>query len=75
MFYVYHGFVSPDNYDSTNSPTYELSEFQTEQEVIQFKEEFEAQLHDECMNPIFRIFSGKELSLEPVEKITTWKLS
>lgn len=32
MFYVYHGYVSPDNYDSTYTPTYKLSEFQTEQE-------------------------------------------
>lgn len=75
MYYVYHGYVSPDNYDSTNTPTYQLSEFQTEQEVIEFKEEFEADLHDECMNPIFRVISGKELSLEPVEKVTSWKLS
>ena len=75
MFYVYHGYVSPDNYDSTYTPTYQLSEFETEQEVIEFKEQFEAELHDECTNPIFRIISGKELSMEPVEKVTTWKLS
>lgn len=39
------------------------------------KEEFEAELHDECMNPIFRIILGKELNITPVEKVTTWKLS
>lgn len=75
MFYVYHGYVSPDNYDSTDYPTYKLSSFSSEEEVIEFKEQFEAELHDECTNPIFRIISGKELSMEPVEKVTTWKLS
>lgn len=75
MFYVYHGYVSPDNYDSSNSPTYELSSFKSEQEVLEFKEEFDAEINDECSNIIFRIISGKELSIEPVEKVTTWKLS
>lgn len=75
MFYVYHGYVSPDNYDSSERPTYQLSAFHTEDDLISFKEEFEANLHDECMKPIFRIISGKEVSLEPVEKVTTWKLS
>lgn len=75
MFYVYHGYVSPDNYDSTERPTYQLSSFNTEQEVVEFKEEFEAELHDECMNPIFRVISGREMSLKPVETVTSWKLS
>lgn len=75
MFYVYHGYVSPDNYDSSERPTYQLSSFKTEQEVVKFKEEFEADLHDDCKKPIFRIISGKELQMEPVEKVTTWKLS
>lgn len=75
MFYVYHGYVSPDNYDSSYSPTYKLSSFSSEEDVIKFKEQFEAELNDECTNPVFRIISGKELSLEPVEKVTTWKLS
>lgn len=75
MFFVYHGYVSPDNYDSTERPTYQLISFNTEQEVVEFKEEFEAELHDECSNVIFRVISGSELSLRPVEKVTTWKLS
>lgn len=75
MFYVYHGYVTPDNYDSTYSPTYKFSEFKTEQEVIEFKQAFEAEIPDECMNPIFRVISGKELKVEPVEIVTTWKLS
>jgi hypothetical protein len=75
MFYVYHGYVSPDNYDSSERPTYQLSSFHTEDEVIAFKEEFEAELHDECMKPIFRVITGREMSLKPVETVTTWKLS
>jgi len=75
MFYVYHGYVSPDNYDSSESPTYELSEFDTEQEVLDFKEEFDNEIHDECSNVIFRVISGKELSFKPVKTVTSWKLS
>lgn len=75
MFYVYHGYVSPDNYDSSNSPTYELSEFATAKEVIDFKTEFDENIHNDCSNVIFRVISGKEMSLEPVETVTTWKLS
>lgn len=75
MFYVYHGYVSPDNYDASNGPTYVLDEFSTEEEVIAFKEEFDSNLNDETSNVIFRVIKGKELSVEPVEKVTTWKLS
>jgi hypothetical protein len=75
MFYVYHGYVSPDNYDSSTSPTYKLSKFATEEAVIKFKSEFDQDIHAECTNVVFRVISGKEMSLEPVETVTTWKLS
>jgi hypothetical protein len=75
MFYVYYGYVSPDNCDTSDGPTYLLEEFNTEEEVIAFKEEFEENLNDETSHVIFRVIKGKELSVEPVEKVTTWKLS
>lgn len=75
MFYVYSGYVSPDNYDSSEGPTYQLNSFKTEEELINFKMEFEENLNNDCYNVEFRIIEGKELSLTPVEKVTSWKLS
>lgn len=75
MFYVYSGYVSPDNYDSSEGPTYKIDSFNTEEELIKFKIEFEEELNNDCSNVIFRIIDGKEISLTPVEKVTNWKIS
>lgn len=68
MFYVYSAYVSPDNYDSSEVPTYTMSSFNTEAELVKFKMEFEENLNNDCSNAIFRIIEGKELQLTPVEK-------
>lgn len=75
MFYVYSGYVSPDNYDSSEEPTYKFDSFKTEEELIKFKMEFEENLNNDCYNVEFRIIEGKELSLTPVEKVTSWKIT
>lgn len=74
MFFVYCGYVSPDHYDSSESPTYELHSFKDEESLLQFKKQFEENVHSECDNIIFRIFSGKEVFLKPVNVVTEWKL-
>lgn len=75
MFYVYSGYVSPDNCDSSEEPTHKFNYFRTEEELIKFKMEFEKSLNDDCIHVVFRIIEGKELTLTPVEKVTTWKLT
>lgn len=72
MFYVYHGYTSPDNYDSSEAPTYKLSEFSSKQEVSEFKKKFDEELNNDCGNVEFRIIEGKELSMKPKEVVTEW---
>lgn len=74
MFFVYFGYVSPDNYDSSEEPTYKLIALDSEEKVLKLKKEFEENIHDECGNVIFRVIKGSELSLKPVKIVTEWKL-
>lgn len=60
MFYVYHGYVSPDNYDCSNGPIYKISEFQFEHEVLTFRKQFDEDILSDCANVIFRVFEGGE---------------
>jgi len=62
-FYVYHGYCSPDNYDSSEGPTYGIKEAGSIEEVDAFRLEFFENIHDECFNVLFRIFKGQEVSL------------
>jgi hypothetical protein len=74
MFFVYCGYSSPDNCDSSERPTYEIKEFKTEEDVIKFKKEFDEWISNECSNIIFRVFEGTEKKIKPVKIITEWKL-
>lgn len=74
MYYVYHGYVSPDNYDASEGPIFKLTECETEGDVLKLKEQFEQEIHAGCAHVIFRVFKGKELELEAEEKVTVWKL-
>ena len=74
MFYVYYGYASPDHYDSSESPTYEIAEYETEEEVLKFYKEFQDEyIHDDCENVIFRIFEGSELKIEPKVVVTEYQ--
>ena len=75
MFYVYHGYVGPDHYDSSEGPTHELTECETEQDVLDFKADFDIINTDECNHVIFRVIEGKERELEPKERVTEWRLA
>jgi len=74
MYYVYHGYVSPDNYDCSEGPTYTIAHFGQAQSVIDFKKEFDEGIHDECSNVIFRVFEGEEKTLVPIETVTNYGL-
>jgi len=75
MFYIYYGYVSPDNFDASEGPTYCIKEFRTVDEVLAFKKEFEEEyLHDDCSNIIFRVFDGRERTLSPEKVVTKYKL-
>ena len=74
MFFVYYGYVSADNYDSSEGPTYCIKECKTAGEVETFKKKFDEEVHDECSNVIFRIFEGKERFLQPKEVVTVYEL-
>lgn len=74
MFFVYCGYRSPDNYDS-ESPNYVLSEYDTEEQVLQAKKEFDENVYDECVDVIFRVFEGKERNLRPISVVEKWTLT
>ena len=76
MFYVYSGYLSPDNYDqSSRGPTYSLREFNTPEQVTEFKRKFEEETRgDYCGQRIFRVIEGKERKIQAVEVDKDWRL-
>jgi hypothetical protein len=70
MFFVYHGYCSPDNYDSSEGPTYKITECATLADLSALKRNFDKHDYDECANAIFRVFEGVEWRMEPVETVT-----
>lgn len=52
-----------------------ITGFDTEQEGLDLKKKFDENIHEDCRNVIFRIISGQELELQPLETLITWKLS
>lgn len=75
MFYVYHGYVNSDNCDASEGPIFKLSQFETEKQLLAFKEDFEESVSNECSHAVFRVIQGLEREMVPVEKITKWRLS
>lgn len=74
MFYVYYGYVSPDNCDSSENLTHKIREFRSSEEVIAFKQEFEEELPRECSHVAFRVFEGRERPLLPKQVVQTYEL-
>jgi len=74
-YFVYHGGVTPDNYDASEGRgPYRLDVCETENEVLDLRKEHEDSLDRETSHPIFRVFLGDELTMLPEQKVTTWKL-
>jgi hypothetical protein len=74
MYYVYHGYVGPDNHDASDGPVYELTECETEEDVLGLRADFDANINGETSHVIFRVIEGKERKLEPKERVTSWRL-
>jgi hypothetical protein len=72
MFFVYHGYCGPDNYDASEGPTYKITECKTTTDVARLKRDFDENIHDECSNVIFRVFEGVERRKKFVETVTDW---
>ncbi len=75
MYFVYEGYVSSDNCDTSYGPTYTLTAYNTVADVIEAKKEFENRLHKECQYAIFRVIEGVEKNMTPKEKIVEWELT
>lgn len=83
MFIVYHGYVTSDNCDASDGHgPYQLSVCKTEAQVLKLREEHEDGVYGEdrdgdgsdVSRPIFRVFEGVELEVEPKEKVTMFAL-
>ena len=75
MFYVYSGYVSPDNDDSSEGPTYSMKEFISKEEVVAARKEFQESICDDCSYVIFRVFEGIERRLVPKNVVETYGFS
>lgn len=69
-YFVFSGYVSPDSYDCCegNMP-YNITEYNSKEEVLNFKKFFDEEISGECNNIIFRIFKGEELNIVEEEII------
>lgn len=74
MYYVYHGYCSPDNYDASDGPTYKLVECESALEVMRLHADHLACLHQECSNAIFRVIKGKEKKMVESKQVVQYKL-
>lgn len=75
MFFVYYGYVGPDNYDASEGPIYKLTACATEQEVIELKKELDAEFDPSTdSNVIFKVIEGEERTLKPEQVIVDYKL-
>lgn len=74
-FIVYYGAITPDNYDASEGDgPYKLVLCKTEAQVLKLRKEHEEERGPEDSKPIFRVFRGEELTLEPVKTVTEWVL-
>lgn len=75
-FFVFYGVKTPDNCDASEGMgPYDLVECRDEQAVIDLRKEHEESLESECAGePIFRVILGDEVEMEPIKKVTTWRL-
>ena len=75
MFYVYSGYLSPDNCDQSSGPTYTLREFNTPEQVTEFKRKFEEETRGDYYGQrIFRVIEGKERKVQAIEVVKDWRL-
>lgn len=73
-YFVFSGYVSPDNYDNSEGPTYGITECNTKEEVLKLREEFDKGMNDECSYITFRVFYGDELLFIPKTRVVEFDL-
>jgi hypothetical protein len=72
-FWVYSGYASPDHCDASEKPTYTLRRFNSAEQVVAARKQFEEDVDDEeCSNVIFRVIRGRELDMKPRQIVTDW---
>ena len=75
MFFVYYGYVGPDNYDASEGPIYKLTKCDTKEEVIDLRKGFDSMVdREDVSNPIFRVFEGEELELIPKKVVVDYTI-
>lgn len=77
QFFVYSGYVGPDNYDcSEYGPIFTINEFSSKEAVLDFKKEFDEETadNDECSNVIFRVFEGIERKIKPLQRVIEYDI-
>ena len=73
-FFVYHGYVTPDNCDASEGDgPYRLDVCTTEAQVLKLRAEHEDR-SDEASGPVFRVIEGEEIAMKPMKTVETWKL-
>lgn len=77
MYIVYHGYISPDNCDCSESDCYELETCHNEEDVLEIhKEHLEAtEGRDDVSRVEFQVFEGRRRDIVEKEKVTEYQLS
>jgi len=72
-YYVYSGYISPDNCDGERE-THTLEVFDTPEQVLKFKKEFDQNIHEECGHIVFNVIEGREVFFKAKKTVTEWEL-
>ena len=76
MFYVYHGYASPDNCTRDGDGVYGLETCEDEQAVLRlYKEHSQAIAGDEASRGVFKVIEGVERKVRPRETVVKWELA
>lgn len=74
-FFVYHGYVTPDNCDASEGwGPYVLDVFTTAAQVEKCRAAHEESCRGGAQRPVFRVFQGEELVMQAEATVTQWKL-
>lgn len=73
-YFVYSGFVSSNNFDCSEGPTYGITVCETEYDVLELYKRFNESIHDQCSYVIFRVFHGEEKQLIAKTKVVEFDL-
>lgn len=75
MFFVYHGYVGPDNYDARNGPFFKLTKCNNEAEVLALLKKHDEELGSGPSHQRFRVIEGVAREIKAVSTVTKYKLA